>query len=89
MIGELNTYEARLIKTLMRVHRERIADLSRPFTSKQAVDFIRRVPTSSGHKRSASHLPNKYKLCFIMKKSKAFACEIDGSGRRWWTLKSN
>jgi hypothetical protein len=88
MDAKLSKYEHRLIEALLRAHKGGLADLTKPFTSRQAIEYIAKVPTLSGTARRSGHLPNKYKLTFILKKSKLFTSEKDSGGRRQWKIKS-
>jgi hypothetical protein len=86
---KLNSYEQGLVRALIRANDEGLTDLSEPFSSRHAVDMLCEIPTVKGSKRMRGYLPNKYKMCHIMRKSGLFDCEVDPSGRRWWTLKSD
>ena len=90
MNSKLNGYETQLIDALLRAHESGLADLNEPFTSRQAVNIIADVPTTSGVRRSGRWpLPNKYKLTAILKKSDLFVSEKDSMQVKWWTLKSD
>lgn len=69
-IGKLNTLEMRIIKRILETKR---IDINNPFTAQQILDAIEADLTESGC--TMRYFPNKYKMNYLLRKSKKFICE--------------
>ena len=69
-IGQLNSLEQRLIKRVMKTKR---ININTPFTAQQILDAIEADLSESGCTKR--YLPNKYKMNYLLRKSKKFTCD--------------
>jgi hypothetical protein len=81
-IGELNTLERRLVRRIMETKR---INIKTPFTAQQILDAIEADLTES--RCTLRYLPNKYKMNYLLRKSKKFTCDKAAKkGINMWVL---
>lgn len=80
-VKQLSPGEKRLISVLLRS--ETVKE-GTPFTSAEAWDIIKDIPTDEKLARKISSIPNKYKLTHLLKKCDGFARYRSGNGTSVW-----